>query len=102
MSHMPRYGSGGSGCSDSGSCGGRLVRYTATGSESPSGFTVPIGATLADTDYYPSFHSVEDDVIVPVAWSFPSGSKTTSQFQARFAGDALTAGAVYIFEISEG
>lgn len=101
MSHMPRYGAGGSSCADSGTCGSRIVEYTATGSESPSGFTVPIGATLAAADYRVAFFSVEADIIVPIAWSFPTASKTTTQFEARFAGDGLSAGGLYLFEIVE-
>jgi hypothetical protein len=78
-----------------------MVEYTATGLESPAGFPVPIGANMPSTDYRVSFFGVEDDVIVPVAWSFPWSGRALSQFQARFTGDALTAGAVYLFEIVE-
>lgn len=102
MAHMPMYGEDGSSCSSSGSCGGpRIVEYTATGSELPGGFTVPIGATLAAVDYHVSFFGVGADIIVPWAWSFPNASRTTSQFEARFTGDGLTAGGVYKFQIVE-
>ncbi len=101
MSHMPSYGGSGSACSGSGSCGSRIIEYTATGAESPSGFVVPIGTTLAAADYHVQFFGVEDDVIVPLAWSFPTSGKTYSQFEARFAGDELTAGGVYKFQIVE-
>lgn len=79
--------------------GVRVVAYEATGAESPSGFTVPIGATLASANYHVSFFSVEDGIIVPWAWSFTA--KTTTQFEARFSGDELTAGGFYFFEIVE-
>ncbi len=100
MSHMPSFSGSGSSCSDGG-CGARIVEYTATGSELPSGFTVPIGATLAAADYRVAFFSVEADIIVPIAWSFPTASKTTTQFEARFAGDGLSPGGLYLFEIVE-
>lgn len=101
MSHMPAYGGSGSACSDTGSCGGpRIVEYTASGSELTSGFTVPIGTTLASADYYVTFFGVESDIEVPIAWSFPTASKTTTQFEARFVG-ALTAAGVYLFQIVE-
>jgi hypothetical protein len=102
MPHMPSYIGSGSACDD-GSCSGapRIVEYTATGDELPSGFTVPVGTTMPSTDYRVSFYGVEDDVVVPAAWSFPWSGRTTTQFQARFAGDALTPGAVYLFELVE-
>ncbi len=104
MAHMPRYTEGGAACSGSDSCGGpRIVEYTATGAELGTGATIPIGATLAAADYHVGFFGVEADAgaIVPASWSFPSGSKTTTQFEAEFSGDGLTAGAVYKFQIVE-
>lgn len=102
MSHMPAYGEGGSSCADSGSCGGpRIVEYTATGAESPAGFTVPIGATLAAATYHVGFFGAAGADEVPWAWDFPSGSRTTTSFVAKFSGDALPAGAVYKFQIVE-
>jgi hypothetical protein len=62
---------------------------------------------MPSTDYRVSFFGVEDDVIVPAAWSFPWSGRTTTQFQARFSGSLadpsslLTAGAVYLFELVE-
>jgi hypothetical protein len=100
MAHMS-YTGGGSACSSDCSGGARIIEYTADGTELPSGFTVALGVTLASTDYAVSFYGVEDDVIVPIAWSFPWSGRTTSQFSARFAGDALTAGGVYLFEVVE-
>jgi hypothetical protein len=100
MSHMPSMGGDGVACTG-GSCGGRIVSYVATGLEAPGGFIVPIGTIMPDATYHPSFFTVEADVIVPVAWSFPAASKTMTQFEARFAGDGLTAGATYYFELAE-
>lgn len=99
MAHMDYSGGAGSSCAST--CSPRIVSYTATGAESPAGFTVPIGATLAAATYNVGFFGVVADVIVPLAWSFPTASKTTTQFQARFSGDALTAGGVYKFQIVE-
>lgn len=101
MSHMPAYGEGGSSCSSGASCGTRIVEYTATGAESPAGFTVPIGTTLAAADYHVGFFGASGASVVPGAWDFPPGSRTTSQFVATFSGDSLPAGAVYKFQIVE-
>lgn len=79
----------------------RIVSYTATGTELPGGFTVPIGETLTRATYTVGFFGVEADIIVPWAWSFPVASKTASRFQARFAGDGLTAGGIYYFQLVE-
>ncbi len=80
----------------------RTVEYVATGTESPAGFTVPIpGVDMGSVDYDIGFLGVEADIIVPWAWSFPVASQTVNQFQARFAGDALTAGGVYKFILVE-
>jgi len=100
MSHMPSISGSGSACSDA-TCGARIVSYTATGSEAPGGFVVPIGTTLAAATYNVAFFSVEDDIVVPIAWSFPTAGKTTTQFEARFSGDALSAGGTYFFQIVE-
>lgn len=98
--HMPTYGEDGDSCSG-GSCGGtRIVEHEATGSELPGGFTVQIGATLANTDYHPGFLNAEGDVILPAGWWY--ASKTTTSFVAKFAGDSLTPGAIYRFQLVEG
>ncbi len=101
MGHMAYTGDGVS-CADGG-CGTatRIVEYTADGTEIPGGFEVPIGATLSLATYSVAFFGVEADIIVPIAWSFPTAGKTTSLFEARFAGDALTVGGVYKFQIVE-
>jgi len=100
MSHMD-YGSG-DGVSCGATCGGpRIVEYTADGTELPGGFVVPIDTTLAAADYHVTFFGVEADIITPVSWSFPASEQTTSQFEARFAGEGLTAGGVYKFQIVE-
>lgn len=101
MSHMNYGASDGDSCGDA--CGGgpRIVEYVATGSELPGGATIPIGTELAAADYRVAFWGVEADIIVPIAWSFPTAFKTTTQFQARFAGDGLTAGGTYYFQIVE-
>ncbi len=102
MSHMTSITGDGSECGDGGCSGGpRIVEYTATGSELPSGFTIPVGVTLASTDYSVAFFNVEDDIIAPAAWSFPWSGRTTTSFTARFTGDSLTAGGVYKFQIVE-
>jgi hypothetical protein len=84
-----------------GGAGVVCVPYTATGDEDPDGFTVSIGQTLAAADYNVSFFSVEEDIIVPIAWSFPTELKTTTQFGASFAGEALTEDGTYYFLIVE-
>ena len=102
MPHMI-YSGGGSSCDDGG-CGGtevRIISYTATGAESPAGFDVPIGVTLAADTYHVAFWGVEADVIVPWAWSFPTAGKEVTQFEVRFTGDGLTVGAVYKFQLIE-
>lgn len=101
MAHM-NYGSGsGTTCADA--CGGgqRIVSYVATGAELPGGFNVPIGTTLALATYHVGFFGVVADIIVPIAWSFPTAGKTTSQFQVRFSGAGLTAGGAYYFQLKE-
>ena len=62
MSHMPEYGSGGSGCEAS-TCGERrIVTYTATGIEGVD-FSVTIGATLAADTYEVSFFGAKLSLI---------------------------------------
>lgn len=91
--HMPTSASPSGGDGD---LGGRVVRYTATGSEGVD-FFVPIGTTLGADDYEISF-SPQSMAAVP-AYDFPNevaGDRTTTQFRMRISAP-LTAGDKLVF-----
>ncbi len=81
----------------SGTLGGRVVSYTATGIEGTS-FLVPIGGTMPSATYAITW--APDDVTnVPVP-AFPNGvgDRSTTYFRVATA-DVLTAGDVLTFVI---
>ena len=100
MSHMSSLGGGD--CS-SGSCssGPRIVEYIGVGDESPSGFTVPFGVTLASADYSIAFFVCETNGAA-VPWAWVPTLKQTTECLMTFTGDGpLTVDAVYKFQIVE-
>lgn len=71
--------------------------YLATGTETGVGFTYTFPTPLADGNYYVGFYGAEGDIIVPATWAFKN--KTASGFTAMFAGDGLTVGGLYMFQV---